>query len=151
MRSSFLEVNLRSGKQIFLGCFHVTLTYSCLLEGRIVPQINELALSSAKVTSKHVFPGLPRMLVNEAEMRRRIQSVLPELLIVGEFALYDANPATGEMPRTFAAAWFQDELEPIMSAENLEELKKIDFEHVLGAPKSSAPKPKQSWMKRLFS
>jgi hypothetical protein len=150
MQTSFLEINLESGMEIILESFHVSLPYTGLLEGKIVPEVNKLVFSSYKIDLDRFLPHLPFVVLNEAGLQNRITSVLPEVLFIGEFSINQINPITKDRPTFFAVIWFQDELNPIMSQENLNHLKKIDVEQILRMPRKKAPQVDKPWFKRLL-
>jgi hypothetical protein len=150
MRFSFLETHLESGKQILLESFHVSLPYTGLLEGKIIPEVNEFVFSSYKIDLHRFLPHLPFIVLNEAGLRNRMTSVLPEILFIGGFSINQINPITKERPTFFAVIWFQDELNPIMSPENLEHLKKIDVEQILRMPRKKSPQANAPWFKKFL-
>ena len=132
MRDSFLEITLVSGERIQLVKFLLSLPYTGLLEGKMVPRLNKIVLESHTFYLKKLWPDMPFVLLNEVELRQSEGDILPEIRFIGEFRVCESD--SDDLDATlsgFIAIWFQNESNPVISSENLDCLKKTCLAHVL--------------------
>jgi hypothetical protein len=116
MRSDLFALELSSGSYVRLEKVMVSATYESLLEGRPSKAINDLILQPFDWDTDKFWPSARVAMLGMPALGER--EILPEYRMIGEFRIPpDFNKVF------FVAVWFQDELLPIISPENVESLR----------------------------
>jgi hypothetical protein len=110
MKTGILELETSSGEVLTLEEVLVSATYRGLLEGRPTPDVNQVILHSTDIAAEKFWPGLGAVTLDLPTLLGA--ECLPAYRLTGLFGLTPPNHRLNGV----VVVWFQDELEPILSA-----------------------------------
>lgn len=127
-----LDIELASGRRIWLEAMYVTHTYSGLLMGRPDARSNRWVLDGLAGLANRIWPGRPLAVLGLDDYVGAIDDPLPSIQCLGSFA--SAQPARDpdRMASSLIVCWFQDDITTIMSARNVERLRQLDWPTLAG-------------------
>jgi hypothetical protein len=125
------EIDLASGRLIGLRRFYQARTYSAALDGTPGKKLNSHLISILQAAVQRIFGNGPvhciePMIVKDADGN----DCLPQIVCMGAF--HCVNPTTGS-PAHYSQLhmiWFQERMAPHISADNLDKIKKVDWDHL---------------------
>lgn len=127
-----LSVTLNTGLSLRLQSLLVLDTYRGFLEGGY-PLMNRILMGQLKQpegklqTGIPSWKGIPRWCLNTDSFETWTQTKFPDLQCCGEFRSYKPARDTSMDASTLIVVWFQNEMHPVISPENLLLLEQLDW------------------------
>jgi hypothetical protein len=127
-----LTIKLLSGHSIHAEVIVAQRTYLTLLEGIPTDRINARIIAGVRELSKRVLFHdhcviIPPVLT-ERKFNDKTWNQLPRTLIAGSFRCHDPVRGSDQHYSALAVAWFQPELEPLISDQALASIQRLDWD-----------------------
>jgi hypothetical protein len=128
-----LEVTLNSGRKVRLEQVYIAETYEGLMiknPDKPWTRINQIHFTNDPVRTNKLWFNAPVTTLGSDHYRAHLEQQLPRLRFIARLASSTPAKDTKRMVSELVAVWFQDELHPILSPENLERLKAVNWDNL---------------------